>query len=88
VYGSEDFPKIGLPTADRSDQPPDLVLAAKPDYGFSGAGRELGHLRERRHTRLLEHRSQNAGYLYCLGLRYWRKGRASVAFPIWMWLRR
>jgi predicted AlkP superfamily pyrophosphatase or phosphodiesterase len=36
VYGSEDFPKIGLPTANRSDQAPDLVLAAKPDYAFSG----------------------------------------------------
>jgi hypothetical protein len=36
VYGSDDFPKIGLPTASRSDQAPDLVLAAKPDYAFSG----------------------------------------------------
>jgi hypothetical protein len=55
VHGSEDFPKIGLPTPDRSDQAPDLMLAAKPDYAFTASERELGHLRERRHPRLLEH---------------------------------
>jgi predicted AlkP superfamily pyrophosphatase or phosphodiesterase len=35
VYGTDDFPKLGLPTPDRSDQAPDLFLAAKPDYSFS-----------------------------------------------------
>jgi predicted AlkP superfamily pyrophosphatase or phosphodiesterase len=38
VYGTDEFPKLGLPTPDRSDQAPDLVLAAKPDYAF---GNEL-----------------------------------------------
>jgi predicted AlkP superfamily pyrophosphatase or phosphodiesterase len=36
VYSSEDFAKLGLPTPDRSDQAPDLVLTAKEDYSFSG----------------------------------------------------
>jgi predicted AlkP superfamily pyrophosphatase or phosphodiesterase len=35
VYGVEDFPKLGLPVAPTSDQAPDLVLAASPDYMFS-----------------------------------------------------
>jgi predicted AlkP superfamily pyrophosphatase or phosphodiesterase len=36
VYGSDDFSKLGLPTPDRSDQAPDLLLAAKPGYAFAG----------------------------------------------------
>ncbi|HUE43268.1 MAG TPA: alkaline phosphatase family protein [Candidatus Sulfotelmatobacter sp.] len=36
VYGVEDFGSLGLPTPAESDQGPDLVLAAKPDYAFSG----------------------------------------------------
>jgi hypothetical protein len=36
VYGVEDFPSLGLPTPEASDQAPDLVLAAKPDYAFTG----------------------------------------------------
>jgi predicted AlkP superfamily pyrophosphatase or phosphodiesterase len=35
VYGVEDFPKLGLPVPTASDQAPDLVLAASPDYMFS-----------------------------------------------------
>jgi predicted AlkP superfamily pyrophosphatase or phosphodiesterase len=38
VYGVEAFPKLGLPTPTQSDQAPDLVLAATPDYMF---GNEL-----------------------------------------------
>jgi len=38
VYGVEDFAKLGLPLPTQSDQAPDLVLAAKPDYMF---GNEL-----------------------------------------------
>jgi predicted AlkP superfamily pyrophosphatase or phosphodiesterase len=34
VYGEEDFAKLGLPTATQSNQAPDLVLAAAPDYMF------------------------------------------------------
>jgi len=34
VYGVEDFAKLGLPTPSQSNQAPDLVLAAKPDYMF------------------------------------------------------
>ena len=34
VYGQEDFSKLGLPTPAQSNQAPDLVLAAKPDYAF------------------------------------------------------
>lgn len=34
VYGTDDFAKLGLPTPTQSDQAPDLVLAAKPDYMF------------------------------------------------------
>jgi predicted AlkP superfamily phosphohydrolase/phosphomutase len=34
IYGTEDFDEIGYPTA--SSQAPDLVLAASPDYMFSG----------------------------------------------------
>jgi predicted AlkP superfamily pyrophosphatase or phosphodiesterase len=36
VYGVEDFAKLGLPTAAQSEQAPDLVLAAKPEYCFTG----------------------------------------------------
>jgi len=36
VYVAEDFAKLGLPTSAQSDQAPDLVLAAKPDYCFAG----------------------------------------------------
>jgi predicted AlkP superfamily pyrophosphatase or phosphodiesterase len=36
VYGVEDFAALGLPTPSESDQGPDLVLAARPDYAFSG----------------------------------------------------
>jgi predicted AlkP superfamily pyrophosphatase or phosphodiesterase len=36
VYGVEEFAGLGLPTPAESDQAPDLVLAAKPDYAFSG----------------------------------------------------
>jgi len=35
VYGVEEFPEIGLPVPAVSDQAPDLVLAAAPDYAFS-----------------------------------------------------
>jgi predicted AlkP superfamily pyrophosphatase or phosphodiesterase len=38
VYGVEDFAKLGLPVPTESDQAPDLVLAAVPDYMF---GNEL-----------------------------------------------
>jgi predicted AlkP superfamily pyrophosphatase or phosphodiesterase len=36
VYGVDDFAQIGLPLPAGSDQAPDLVLIAKPDYAFSG----------------------------------------------------
>ena len=35
VYGTEDLPKLGLPVPAKSDQAPDMVLAAAPDYMFS-----------------------------------------------------
>ena len=35
IYGTEDFPPLGLPTRATSDQAPDLVLAATPDHAFS-----------------------------------------------------
>ena len=35
VYGVDDFPKLGLPVPSSTDQAPDLVLAAAPDYMFS-----------------------------------------------------
>jgi predicted AlkP superfamily pyrophosphatase or phosphodiesterase len=35
LYGEEDFPKLGLPVPAVTDQAPDLVLAAVPDYMFS-----------------------------------------------------
>jgi predicted AlkP superfamily pyrophosphatase or phosphodiesterase len=35
VYGPEEFPKLGVPDPSTSDQGPDLVLAASPDYLFS-----------------------------------------------------
>ena len=35
MYGVEDFGKLGLPTPSQSDQAPDLVLAATPDYMFA-----------------------------------------------------
>lgn len=35
VYGPDDFPSLGIPTSAMSDQAPDLVLAAAPDYMFS-----------------------------------------------------
>jgi arylsulfatase A-like enzyme len=34
VYGAEAFGKLGLPTPMQSDQAPDLMLVAKPDYMF------------------------------------------------------
>jgi predicted AlkP superfamily pyrophosphatase or phosphodiesterase len=34
VYAKEEFSKLGLPVREQSDQAPDLVLAAKPDYAF------------------------------------------------------
>jgi predicted AlkP superfamily pyrophosphatase or phosphodiesterase len=36
VYGVEDFPSLGLPTPNVSDQAPDLVITAQPDYSFTG----------------------------------------------------
>jgi predicted AlkP superfamily pyrophosphatase or phosphodiesterase len=36
VYGVEEFAPLGLPTPAESDQAPDLVLGAKPDYAFAG----------------------------------------------------
>jgi len=36
VYGADQFDEIGFPLPTVSDQAPDLVLAAKPDYMFSG----------------------------------------------------
>ena len=36
VYGVDQFGEIGFPLPTTSDQAPDLVLAAKPDYIFSG----------------------------------------------------
>jgi predicted AlkP superfamily pyrophosphatase or phosphodiesterase len=35
IYGVEEFANIGLPVPAVSDQAPDLVLAAAPDYAFS-----------------------------------------------------
>lgn len=35
VYGADEFSQLGLPTRAMSDQAPDLVLAATPDYMFS-----------------------------------------------------
>lgn len=34
VYGVDAYGRLGLPTPTQSDQAPDLVLAAKPDYMF------------------------------------------------------
>ena len=36
VYEVQDFPSLGLPMPEASDQAPDLVLASKPDYAFTG----------------------------------------------------
>jgi hypothetical protein len=36
VYGTEDFDEIAYPVPTASSQAPDLVLAAGPDYMFSG----------------------------------------------------
>lgn len=42
VYGPDDFAKLGLPTPEASNQSPDLLLAAKPDFSFGGGdGGEL-----------------------------------------------
>lgn len=35
VFGVSDFPSLGIPIPAASDQAPDLVLAAKPDYVFA-----------------------------------------------------
>ena len=35
VYGTDQLPSIGLPVPATSDQAPDLVLTAMPDYAFS-----------------------------------------------------
>jgi predicted AlkP superfamily pyrophosphatase or phosphodiesterase len=37
VFDSSDFPGMGFPDPAKYDQMADLVLAAKPDYSFSGA---------------------------------------------------
>lgn len=34
VRGTQDFPSLGLPTPDNTDQTPDLMLVAKPGYAF------------------------------------------------------
>jgi predicted AlkP superfamily pyrophosphatase or phosphodiesterase len=36
VYGADQFDEIGFPLPTTSDQAPDLVLAAKPDFMFNG----------------------------------------------------
>ena len=36
VYGTEELHSLGLPTPAESDQAPDLVLAGKAEYAFSG----------------------------------------------------
>jgi hypothetical protein len=36
VYEPSEYGPLGLPTPDKSDQGPDLVLAPKPGYGFGG----------------------------------------------------
>ena len=36
VYGEQDFQSLHLPTRAMSDQAPDLVLSATPDYAFGG----------------------------------------------------
>jgi predicted AlkP superfamily pyrophosphatase or phosphodiesterase len=36
IYEAEEFASLGLPVPNDSDQAPDIVLAAKPDYFFSG----------------------------------------------------
>jgi len=36
VYDQEDYAKLGFPTAEASDQSPDLFLTAKEDYAFMG----------------------------------------------------
>lgn len=36
VLGPADFPALGLPLPEKSDQAPDLVLAAKDTYAFAG----------------------------------------------------
>ena len=43
VYGADDFPKLGLPTPDHSDQAPDLLLAAKDGYAFN-SGQETEYI--------------------------------------------
>ncbi|MBI3477409.1 MAG: alkaline phosphatase family protein [Acidobacteria bacterium] len=35
IYGTDELPKLGLPVPSASDQAPDMVLAATPDYVFS-----------------------------------------------------
>ena len=35
IYSVDEFSELGLPTPSASDQAPDLMLAAKPDYVFS-----------------------------------------------------
>jgi len=36
VYGAEELPALGLPMRSANEQAPDLLLAATPDYAFSG----------------------------------------------------
>ena len=57
VYGVEDFAKLGLPVPAASDQAPDLVLAAAPDYMFSNEsdGDFVTQVGRRRHPRLRQH---------------------------------
>ena len=46
VYGAEAFGKLGLPTPMQSDQAPDLMLAAKPDYMFGNKSEGASITRE------------------------------------------
>jgi len=36
IYGTDEFAEIGFPLPSASNQAPDLVMAAKPDYMFTG----------------------------------------------------
>ena len=42
VYQQEDLSGLGLPSPQQSDQAPDLLIAAKPGYGFASGDQGAG----------------------------------------------
>ena len=88
IYGDEDFAALGLPSRSTSDQAPDLVLAARPDYALGGEadGSYLTQGNEVETHGYVNSDTQDASDLPRLGRRHTETGSVRKHYESQTWL--